>query len=190
MSLDRAVTLEKKHLDYWKRQFEKEQSKLIESLELDSDLIQHVGSTAIPSIYAKPIIDIVIGYTLESQKFSIKQKLIENDYFLIEELLKMLPNRLIFWKGKKETHFFHIHLTKYKSKDWQELVDFRDFLRQFPKVAKEYSQEKQKIIINSNYSINARTYIEKKKVVYNRFYNLMINNIEVDKLKNLSSQLT
>ncbi len=190
MSLDRTVTLEKNHLDYWKGEFGKEQSKLFELLELDYALIQHVGSTAVPNIYAKPIIDIVIGYTFEPQKISIKKKLIENDYFLIEELLEMLPNRLILWKGKKEVHFFHIHLTQYKSQDWQELVCFRNLLQQFPKVAKDYSQEKQKIIINSNYSISAKDYIEKKKIIYNRFYRLMIKNIEVDRLRNLSPQLT
>lgn len=109
--------------------------------------IQHVGSTAVPGLTAKPIIDIYIGArSIEEAQQSIKpfEKL---GY----QFWKDNPNKekMFFVKGmppygKGRTH--HIHIIKYGSDYWNARILFRDYLRTHSDEAMRYAQLKHKLM--------------------------------------------
>lgn len=147
----------------WPKMAELEINRLRETLPKSNILdIQHVGSTAIPGIQAKPIIDIQIA--VESLN-AIKQ-------IAIDALKKLGyvywyenpdPGRMFFVKGmppfgKKRSH--HVHIVEPTSKHWQEKILFRDYLRSHPDVAREY--ENLKIALAEQHNYNREEYTNAK----------------------------
>ncbi|MBV8801388.1 MAG: GNAT family N-acetyltransferase [Gammaproteobacteria bacterium] len=109
--------------------------------------IQHVGSTAIPGMFAKPIIDIQIA--VDSLP-AIKQAAIDilkiQGYVYWEE--DPDPEKMFFVKGMppfgdKRTH--HIHIIEPKAERWKSRILFRDYLIKHSDAAHAYQQLKIKL---------------------------------------------
>jgi GrpB-like predicted nucleotidyltransferase (UPF0157 family) len=100
--------------------------------------LEHFGSTAIPGMEAKPVIDILLAVrSLDEARRHIK--LIEGlDYAFWADNPK--TDRLFFVKGlppaPRRTH--HLHVTETSGELWQRLL-FRDYLRVYPDDAARYS---------------------------------------------------
>ena len=106
--------------------------------------IQHVGSTSIQKICAKPIIDIAVGVnTLDDIKPYIGL-LGENGIIFRKEDVK---EQLLFVIGdfEKEIRTHHIHIVEWNSVAWNNYINFRDYLNTFPEYAKEYYDLKNKL---------------------------------------------
>jgi len=117
--------------------FIKEKNNLAKALG-SSVKIEHVGSTAIPGLGGKGILDIVLG-VLKSKMATAKKKLEANGYEFVEGA--GTPERLFFWRDcpyKKGKRRIHIHLTKLGGQDWEEMIGFRDHLLKHPDVVKQY----------------------------------------------------
>jgi GrpB-like predicted nucleotidyltransferase (UPF0157 family)/GNAT superfamily N-acetyltransferase len=124
--------------------------------------IQHVGSTAISGMLAKPIIDIQIAV---DSLVAIKQ-------IAIDELKKIGyeywydnpdPERMFFVKGmppfgEKRSH--HVHIVEPASRHWQEKILFRDYLIAHPETAREYEQLKIKLA--QEYTYDREQYTDAK----------------------------
>ncbi len=97
--------------------------------------IHHIGSTAIHSIMAKPIIDLLVETTDASDFEGLKRKIIAAGYLCMNQT----PTRIDFNKGYTPAGFaekvFHLHLRL--NGDHDEIY-FRDYLNAHPDVAKEY----------------------------------------------------
>jgi len=90
--------------------------------------IEHVGSTAIPYLGGKGILDIVVGVS-KSKFAEAKKKLEEAGYEFSEKA--SYPERLFFrcnYPYKNRKRRIHIHLTKFNGQDWKEMVGFRNYL--------------------------------------------------------------
>jgi len=130
--------------------------------------IQHVGSTAIPGILAKPIIDIQIAVTsLIDAKLHFVNELKKIDYQYWSE--NPDPERLFFVKGmppygEKRTH--HVHIVEPSSKHWREKIQFRDYLLSHPDVAQEYASLKIKLA--ELYRYDREQYTDEKTSFVNR----------------------
>lgn len=115
--------------------------------------IQHVGSTAIPGIHAKPIIDLQIAVdSLIAIKAIVIDALEKLGYQYWAE--NPDPGRMFFVKGmppfgEKRTH--HVHIVEPASKHWQGKIQFRDYLLFHPAVAHEYDALKMKLAAESTY---------------------------------------
>lgn len=116
---------------------------------LDPDLVvglEHFGSTAIPGMAAKPIIDILIAVrSLAEARATFIEPLEELDYVFWADNPK--PDRLFFVKGmppygERRTH--HVHVVEPTAEPWQRL-GFRDYLRTHPAEAKRYAALKRKL---------------------------------------------
>ncbi len=116
---------------------------------LDPSLIsglEHFGSTAIPGLSAKPIIDILIAVrSLTDAQASFVEALRNLDYVHWAENPK--NDRLFFVKGMppfgaRRSH--HVHVTEPHGEMWQRLV-FRDYLRAHPQEAATYQQLKRRL---------------------------------------------
>jgi len=109
--------------------------------------IQHVGSTAIPSIKAKPIIDIALAVDNFNDILYYEKELKDNGFYYRPNAQATVRNQLLFacgsyydGSGNLQTHFIHIVLTN--STDWKNYINFRDYLNKNPLVAKEYEDLK------------------------------------------------
>lgn len=132
------------HNPKWADLFETEKKILLKALDGLVVDIQHIGSTSIPGIPAKPIIDISIGIkSMRNSKSFIK---------IFEDLGYEYrpefggPNiQLLFVKGPEEKRTHYIHLMKYNGSIWKNDLAFRDFLRGNKARAKEYAKLKEEL---------------------------------------------
>src|SRR5918992_4709935 len=126
------------HDDEWARQFEAEARELTQLLGEAGiqATIQHIGSTAISGLGAKPIIDIAIGVhdeALVGRTLGV-MKAAGRDYVKAANQ----PGMLFMAKGNPRT--FHYHLVYLNGRAWDRLVLFRDQPRRHLGVAREYAQ--------------------------------------------------
>ena len=124
--------------------------------------IQHVGSTAIPGMIAKPIVDIQVAVdSLPLVKEIAIEKLKTFNYVYWYD--NPDPERMFFVKGmppfgEKRTH--HVHIVEYTSKHWRNKINFRDYLIAHPEVAREYEQLK--IHLAKQHTHDRERYTEEK----------------------------
>ena len=121
--------------------------------------VRHVGSTSIKSIPAKPIIDIAVGVFDFDAVLSKKDELAaENIIFRFEER----PGQLLFVMGdfEKDTRTHHIHVVKYGSEEWENYLNFSDYLNANPEAAEKYASLKK--VLAENYPNDRIAYTETK----------------------------
>ncbi len=163
------------HQECWKEWYSEEES-LLKSTLSSAVNISHIGSTAISSIWAKPIIDILVEIPKEKNLLDYKELIIKCGYLCMSQS----ENRLSFNKGYTENGFaqrvFHLHL-RYAG-NHSELY-FRDYLIEFPNIAKEYEKLKLKLwkeyAHNRDGYTNAKSkfikkYTEEAKLIYGNRY--------------------
>lgn len=125
----------------WKRLFEAEKGRLVKVVGEYILDIQHVGSTSIPGMVAKPIIDIAVAVEdFEAAKVSIKP--IESLGYVYRGELG-IPRRHYFVFG--EPRRFHLHMNEFKSDVWLGQILFRDTLIEHQELAEAYAALKVKL---------------------------------------------
>ena len=100
--------------------------------------IQHVGSTAIVGMPAKPILDIAIAVEEFERTRVCIDPLIALGYTFRGE--NGIPRRHYFQKGEPCTH--HVHMVEKTSDEWAKLIRFRDLLRADRSTAADYRRLK------------------------------------------------
>ena len=127
----------------WPARFESERVRLSDAVEpWATGGIHHVGSTAVPGLDSKPIIDILVGIEDNEVPREYLERLAALGYvhapYLIEEM---------HWFCKpdprKRTH--HLHLVSLDSPRFRDELVFRDQLRSQPQIAREYSALKHRL---------------------------------------------
>jgi GrpB-like predicted nucleotidyltransferase (UPF0157 family) len=133
----------------------------IKSLLGKNYTIEHIGSTAVPGLDGKGVIDILIGVDNENQINDATKILARNGYFYGRNKPDDL-SRVFMASTEKDTTSgdIHLHLVLKNSKDFGDFIKVRDFLRQNPAVAKEYSDLKYKIVDRAG---NGREEYKKQK---------------------------
>ena len=105
--------------------------------------IEHFGSTAVPELVAKPVIDMLVQVSslAETQEQVVPILEAEGyDYFWRTDVSPAFPWFIKRNSAGKRTH--HLHMVEADSKLWERL-HFRDYLRDFPEEAKRYAELKQ-----------------------------------------------
>lgn len=129
---------------HWPQQFEDEKSALQKALgDLASD-IQHIGSTAIPGMMAKPVIDILLGVSDLNKITQHEIQKIEDLGYVYQPIFEtQLPHRRYFQKTDLAGNRTHqIHLVNVPSSWWNKHILFRNYCRYHPEAAKQYEQHK------------------------------------------------
>ena len=127
----------------WPARFESERA-LLEAAVGDSAVggIHHVGSTAVPGLDAKPIIDILVGVSdLESSR-SCFEPLAELDYLYAPYLAEEMH---WFCKPDPQRRTHHLHLIPVGSPRFEDEIAFRDLLRSDQAMAAEYLALKRRL---------------------------------------------
>lgn len=127
----------------WPRLFEGERASIERAIGAWVEEIEHIGSTAVPGLAAKPIIDIMVGVkSLEASPILV-ERLTGIGYEYVPELERMLPSRRYFRKLREGRRTHQIHLVERSNSGWWDRhLLFRDHLRTHPEDAEEYARLK------------------------------------------------
>lgn len=153
------------HNPKWSGLFEKEQKILSQALAGLIIDIQHIGSTSIPGIPAKPIIDIDIGIkSMKNSKNFIK--IFEDLGYEYRPNFGGLKTQLLFVKGPEAKRTHYIHLMKYNGSIWKKDLAFRDYLRKNKEKAGKYANLKKELASKfaddrANYTAHKASFIRK-----------------------------
>ena len=149
----------------WPKMFRDEANFLRKKLPHDLiKRIEHFGSTAVPGLYAKPVIDILVEVTSLGKTKEEIVPIMKNEgyeYFWRPAFGDNMPPYYAWFikrdsKGKR-TH--HIHMVEEDSELWDRIY-FRDYLKEFPQTAERYN--KLKIELSKKYSKDRVKYTEGK----------------------------
>lgn len=145
----------------WAELYEKEKRRILEAVGDIIVEIEHIGSTAVLGLGAKPIIDIMatVKYLDDAKKCIRPLQKVSYKYQPQHESL--IPERRFFNKGQppKEQHY-HLHLVEHSSDFWKRHILFRDYLRTHPEIAREYYELKKKLA--SKHGTDREGYTEAK----------------------------
>lgn len=129
----------------WPKIFEEEKLFLESKFPRIIKRIEHLGSTAVPGLSAKPIVDMLIEVTNYKE---VKQNIVPclislgYDYFWRPEFDKPPMYTWFIKRDKSGKRTHHLHMVIKPSKIWERLY-FRDYLREFPKEAEKYGKLKE-----------------------------------------------
>ena len=124
----------------WRELFEQESARIAAIFDGASLGIEHIGSTAVPDLCAKPVVDILVGLgelELTDEQIAGMEEL---GYEYLGE--HGLPGRLFFRKHP-QTH--HVHVVEHGGEHWARQLTFRDTLRTDAEERRRYDQFKRRL---------------------------------------------
>ena len=140
----------------WSYLFQEEVLNLRRVLNNPTLQVEHVGSTALNTIAAKPILDIFIPCEDLAQALNYEEALATLGYTLVTDG----AHYKLYIKGSEEARTHHLTFTSPDGDYWQETIQFRDYLLEHPSVAKAYEVEK--IRLAETYATSRRNYSSNK----------------------------
>ena len=129
--------------------------------------VEHIGSTAIECLSAKPISDLMAGMASMEVALLLAEPLCQSGYITSVDFNASLTDRQWFmrWAGGHRTH--HLHVVVHEGAVWHERLKFRDALRANAKLAAQYLQLKQRIA--SEHAQDREAYTAAKTVFVQSF---------------------
>jgi len=127
----------------WTETFQRERVLIAGALAGLAVAIEHVGSTAVPGLAAKPIIDIMVGV----EEISIGERCVEPLDEAGYEFRGDAGFRDHFFWRKGNPRLANIHMVEQDSEFWRDHIAFRDALRTAPDLAREYGVLKRRLAI-------------------------------------------
>jgi GrpB-like predicted nucleotidyltransferase (UPF0157 family) len=131
----------------WPDRFVAERDRLLALFPLVFIDIEHIGSTAVPGLVAKPIVDLMAGVETMAMAKSLAEPLCDNGYATSAEFNATLTDRQWFmrWADGHRTH--HLHLVVHGGPVWTRHLQFRDALRASPVLAARYAALKAELAV-------------------------------------------
>ncbi|MEX6687518.1 GrpB family protein [Danxiaibacter flavus] len=154
----------------WKEQFDAIKHELDELLGSLQVAIDHIGSTSVEGLSAKPVIDVLVGLKHEDDLNKVPELLAGNNYVYYDKYNTDMPYRRFFILLREKPadlgvpacigvtddipeklhdhalRIAHIHVIPIASEHWLRHIAFRDYLRVHPEVREEYQALKEKLI--------------------------------------------
>jgi GrpB-like predicted nucleotidyltransferase (UPF0157 family) len=130
---------------HWPGQFNAEASIIRAAFGATKIELEHIGSTAVPGLPAKPIIDILLGATSLAEIEGHISHLETVGYRYVREFEKQLPERRYFVKPDGGAMQFHLHAVERGGPFWRDHLRFRDALREQPALREQYQELKRQL---------------------------------------------
>lgn len=150
----------------WKDEFERIADSLGKDVIYNSIKIEHVGSTSVEGLSAKPIIDLDI--VIENDKFEIIKRLLKDKGYEHEGDLGIEGREAFTYSGKEELMTHHLYVCPKDSKELFKHITFRNFLKNNSALASEYSKVKEQAAVLYPDDINK--YMEFKSEIIEKIY--------------------
>jgi GrpB-like predicted nucleotidyltransferase (UPF0157 family) len=122
----------------WPLLFEQEKTRILDVLRGFDIVVEHVGSTSVPGLAAKAIIDLLLVVSNSEEAVRAITPLVSLEYECRGEA--GIPGRIFFRKGVPRTH--HLHLYARGHSEIKRHLLFRDYLRANPEAARAYAELK------------------------------------------------
>ena len=149
------------HSPVWAELYREEEQRIKDAAgEYIVDL-QHIGSTSIPGIKAKPVLDMLAGVRELSDVLQFQDALESIGYEYIPRA--EIATDYVFGKGTPRTHYLHI--VKHGDEKWKSHLHFRDRLRTDPELARAYERLKEDL--SARFSDSQSKYHEGKSQFIN-----------------------
>jgi GrpB-like predicted nucleotidyltransferase (UPF0157 family) len=128
------------HDPSWAELFEAERGRISAIFDGRAVGIEHVGSTSVPDLCAKPIVDVLVGL----RELELSDDDVESMRSLGYEYLGEygLPGRLFF---RKEPRTHHVHVVAHGGEHWERQLMFRDALRSDTEERERYDEFKRRL---------------------------------------------
>lgn len=131
----------------WAQLFEAERGRLLALFPQQLLGVEHVGSTAIDGMPAKPVIDVLAGVASMDVADALTGALLASGYTTSAEFNSTLIDRRWFmrWAAGRRTH--HLHVVVHHSDEWHRRLRFRDVLKADPVLAGRYASLKKTLAL-------------------------------------------
>ncbi len=149
--------------DIWKIEYKREELVLKQYLKGFKIRIEHIGSTSIIGLSAKPIIDIAVGVVRQDELHVIANKLAKKGYDILDTYDS--NGEILARKGEADCYTHYIHLTLIDSKYWNEFMCFKRYLLEHPETLEEYRKLKETLY--EKFSTEKSKYTSAKKSFIN-----------------------
>jgi len=164
LGLQRGTVRLAAHHSKWHKLFQKEKERLVEGMRNNAVTIEHIGSTAIPFVPAKPIIDIVLGIDQAIELSAMRPFLMDLGYE--ERGPQGVPDRVLWVFGTEKDRKFYLHLTHKGGKLWNDCIAFRAALRSAASLREQYAKLKKELAVK--YPEDRKLYLRGKHVFIER----------------------
>ena len=124
----------------WADLYSKEKLLLQSALGGAALRIEHIGSTSVPGLLAKPILDILVGGSSMSMLADAMPRLEKLGY--VRKPKASSPTHIFMAKGPEEARTHYLHMVRLDSLEWRRYTRFRDFLLRHPETRDEYAHLK------------------------------------------------
>jgi GrpB-like predicted nucleotidyltransferase (UPF0157 family) len=148
----------------WVEAFEIEKRRILGQISAFSATIEHIGSTSIEGIAAKPIIDIAVGISSYDSVETVIQKLSELGYTSRGYRSEGLGPILELKNGEDRTHC--IHLLDMSNPHWDDCIFFRNILQSHNQLRDEY--QNLKLVLSQKYKNERQKYTQEKNIFVDR----------------------
>lgn len=144
----------------WKNEFERIKNELLTVLSGKINSIEHVGSTSVEGLAAKPIIDIDV---VIDKNFEEVKKALESIGYIYEGDLGISGREAFDYKNKSHLMVHHLYVCNKDNEELYRHITFRDYLRQHKEDRYRYSSIKKEMALK--YPEDIDSYIEGKQPV-------------------------
>ena len=141
IGLERQSVRVVEHDPRWSAAFSEVSARLSSVLPVEVARIEHVGSTSVPGLPAKPILDIAIGLIVEVAEADLVERLAGLDLEFVGDFGRY-GGHLFLAENSPNVAALHVHVVLIDDPQWARYLAFRDGLRANPALAEEYTELK------------------------------------------------
>ena len=172
----------------WVNFFQKEKKIITDKLGDKIVTVEHIGSTAVPGLGTKPIIDILLGVRKISDADEFIPKMEELGYEYRNNFEHVMPYRRYFTKP----NYYHVHTVEVTSEFWRRHLLFRDYMRGHDDVRDDYFKTKKSLAEKdwddvNDYAYAKTDFVKEKEKEALRYFTAITEKAECDTLYEMYS---
>lgn len=143
--MTQALVIE--YQDVWPAQYAQVEAELRSVIALPGIVLEHVGSTAVPGLCSKPVLDIVLGVAALDDMEAAAPALAQIGFNYRPEYQLQIPDRRYFVRAEGKTPRVHVHAVTLGGTLWRQHLRFRDALREDPVLRQSYAALKRRLAV-------------------------------------------
>ena len=133
--------------DTWPGQFSAVAEEIRSAVAVPSAVIEHIGSTSVPGLCAKPVLDILVGVTSLAEAEAAVPALFAAGFVYRPEYEQAIPDRRYFVRSPGRYLRVHLHAVVLGAALWKQHLQFRNHLREDAKLRESYSALKRELAL-------------------------------------------
>ena len=142
----------------WPQLFAQEQAILSAAINIDGAVIEHIGSTSVVGLAAKPVIDVMVGLPDFALADGLVPNIVALGYAYLAEYNAIMPFRRFFTKRPNGINTHNLHMVETGCAFWEAQLLFRDYLRCHPEAVQAYAAHKQELAAREWQDVNEYAY--------------------------------